>query len=226
MNFKEFKRYKSQFVTAIRQAVTEGEPRMFNGAAFPAYLHTNPIINFLFWERIRKVINFLERAPHYTLAMDFGCGSGVMLPFLGRVCDKVVAIDIDLFPLEEVEAHVRFPDNVEFRDAHQIQIRDFPATSFDVIVALNVLEHVENLVQTLADLLVLLRPKGKLIICGPTENLTYKIGRVLAGPEYSGNYHRRSVYDVKEVLASLTTIEKIATLYYPIPLYEIFYGTA
>ena len=224
MKTGEFQEYKARFRTAIRRGLIEAAPGRLDEAAFPAYSHPNLVINFLFWQRIRKVIDFLEENAPYDLALDFGCGSGVMLPFLGQACARVIAIDIDLYPLETVKPYITLPENIEFRDARDTFLGDLPSSSFDVIIALDVLEHVEDLNQTLADLCKLLRTGGRLVVSGPTENPAYKIGRLLAGPEYSGEYHERSVRDIKKALSAFMNVKKIATLYYPIPLFEIFYG--
>ena len=78
----------------------------------------------------------------------------------------------------------------------------------------------------LLQLLRLLRPGGQLVISGPTENVLYRFGRKLAGPEYSGDYHERGVAEIRRMLASRASLKQIATLYWPVPLFEIFTATA
>jgi trans-aconitate methyltransferase len=92
--------------------------------------------------------------------------------------------------------------------------------------ALDVLEHVDDLPQTLSQLMNLLEPNGQLLVSGPTENILYRIGRKLAGPEYSGAYHERGIGEIKEELKKIARIEHIATLYRPIPLFEVFAARA
>jgi 2-polyprenyl-3-methyl-5-hydroxy-6-metoxy-1,4-benzoquinol methylase len=94
--------------------------------------------------------------------------------------------------------------------------------SFDLINALDVLEHVDDLPRTLSELLNLLKPGGRLVVSGPTENILYQMGRKLAGPEYSGDYHERGIAEIKRELARLAHVRQIATLYWPIPLFEVF----
>jgi 2-polyprenyl-3-methyl-5-hydroxy-6-metoxy-1,4-benzoquinol methylase len=96
------------------------------------------------------------------------------------------------------------------------------ASSFDLINALDVLEHVRDLPQTLAELLNLLGPGGRLVVSGPTENFLYQMGRKFAGPEFSGEYHERGTAEIKRELARLAHVRQIATLYWPIPLFEVF----
>jgi 2-polyprenyl-3-methyl-5-hydroxy-6-metoxy-1,4-benzoquinol methylase len=169
-------------------------------------------------------MNYIERAAPVERILDYGCGSGVMLPFLAQNSGQVTAMDIDLVPLDCVRKFVPLESNVQVLDASKSPIRDLPAHSFDFIVALDVLEHVEDLPHTLSHLLILLKPGGQLIISGPTENILYKIGRKFAGPEYSGAYHERGIAEVRRLLAKQVKIKNIVTLYWPVPLFKIFAG--
>jgi 2-polyprenyl-3-methyl-5-hydroxy-6-metoxy-1,4-benzoquinol methylase len=145
-----------------------------------------------------------------------------MLPFLAQHSAQITAIDIDLLPLECVKKHIPLPENVQILDANQISLSQLTPKSFDLINALDVLEHVEDLPHTLSELLKLLKPGGRLVVSGPTENRLYQIGRKLAGPEYSGEYHKRSIGDIKREVTRLILIRQIATLYWPVSLFEVF----
>ena len=149
-----------------------------------------------------------------------------MLPFLCGISTRVTAMDIDLLPFERISHQRAFPANLEVHDAREVTLKDLPKESFDIIVAPDVLEHVEDLPGTLADMENLLTPGGQIVISGPTENILYKIGRKLAGPEYSGDYHERGILEVRNLLAERMEIIPIATLYWPVPLFEIFAGQA
>ncbi len=222
MKTTDFNSYKTRYRNAIRQVLAQAESGRLDEAAFPAYSHRNPVINWLFWQRLRKVIDHIQRPTPYERILDFGCGSGVMLPYLSQISSQVTAMDVDLLPLESVQAYIPLASNMEIKDASKSQISDLPANSFDLIIALDVLEHVKDLPQTLNDLLALLKQSGQLIISGPTENILYRIGRKVAGPEYSGAYHERGIAEIKAELMPIAHIEPIATLYWPVPLFEIF----
>ncbi len=45
--------------------------------------------------------------------------------------------------------------------------------------------------------------------------------RRLAGAEYTGAYHARGISEIKKQLASLAPVEHVASLYWPLPLFEI-----
>jgi 2-polyprenyl-3-methyl-5-hydroxy-6-metoxy-1,4-benzoquinol methylase len=226
MNSSEFNAYKSRYRAAIRRVLSESERGRLDEAGFPAYSHPNPIINWLFWQRLRTAMNHIGRSAPYDAILDFGCGSGVMLPFLAQQGKHVTAFDIDVLPLERVKRHIPLAANVTVLDGNQSPLAQLPRGSFDLVNALDVLEHVDDLPGTLAQLMNLLKPGGRLVVSGPTENILYRIGRKLAGPEYSGAYHERGTAEIKRELGRLAPIEHIATLYHPLPLFEVFTARA
>ena len=222
MNNADFNIYKSNIRTAIRKVLSESESGRLDEAAFPAYSHPNPFINWLFWQRLHKTMDAIGPNVPYQRILDFGCGSGVLLPFLGSIASNVIALDIDLIPFERMKAHIDFPPNLEVHDTRSFPLDKLPASSFDIITALDVLEHVDDLSGTLKHLLRLLKPGGRLVASGPTENIFYKLGRRVAGREYTGDYHERGIAEIKHQLASLARIEQIAVLYWPVPLFDLF----
>ncbi|RLS29762.1 MAG: class I SAM-dependent methyltransferase [Planctomycetota bacterium] len=225
MHTLTFPAYKSAFRTAIRTALSEAQRGSLDEAAFPAYTHKNPLINWLFWQRLRVVMKYIERMGPFDRVLDFGCGSGVMLPFLAARSRNVVGLDVDLLAFRTMSRRLEFPSNIEVHEASRMTLRSLPAGGFDLVTALDVLEHVDDLPSTLDDLLRLLKPGGRLVVSGPSENLFYKLGRRLAGPEYSGAYHERGIPEVRIALGERVPVETVARLYPPVTLFDIFAGT-
>jgi 2-polyprenyl-3-methyl-5-hydroxy-6-metoxy-1,4-benzoquinol methylase len=222
MNSVEFHAYKSRFRAAIHKVINETEKGRLDEAAFPAYSHPNLLINWLFWQRLHIAMKHISRHGPYERVLDFGCGSGVILPFLSQKSRQVIAIDLDLVPLESMKKHIQLASNVEVYHAKDKAFTNLPSNSLDLIVALDVLEHVGDLPGTLKDLMFMLKPGGQLLVSGPTETSFYQLGRRIAGSEYSGEYHKRGIAEIKRELAKLGTITHIGTLYWPVPLFEIF----
>jgi 2-polyprenyl-3-methyl-5-hydroxy-6-metoxy-1,4-benzoquinol methylase len=218
----EFEEYRARYRSAIRDVLQESEHGRLDEAGFPAYSHPNRLINWLFWQRLHTAMNYIESQAPYNRVLDFGCGSGVMLSFLARHSRQVFALDIDLLPLERMKKHIPLPEHVHVLNGKQISITQLNAKSFDLINALDVLEHVSDLPRTLSELLNLLEPGGRLLVSGPTENFLYQMGRKFAGPEFSGDYHERGTAEIIRELARLAHVQQIATLYWPIPLFEVF----
>lgn len=226
MKSREFDAYKRRYGAAIEQVLSDAEPGRLDEIGFPAYSHANPLIKWLFWKRLHAVMDHVERRAPWGRALDFGCGSGVMLPFLSKVCVEVVAADVDLLPLERMKTHMPLASNIKEWDVSGPVLAQAAAASFDLIIALDVLEHVRDLPWTLGHLLRLLGKRGELVISGPTENVLYRFGRRLAGPEYSGEYHERGVAEIRSTLQQKVEVQQIATLYWPMPLFEIFTAVA
>ena len=96
-------------------------------------------------------MNYIEQNAPYERVLDFGCGSGVMLPFLCGISARVTAMDIDLLPFEQISRLQPFPANLEVHDAREVTLKDLPKASLDLIVATDVLEHVDDLPGTLSE---------------------------------------------------------------------------
>lgn len=216
-----FRAYKGEFVALTRDVLRERHAPAHDEAAFPAYANPNPLISHLFWQRIRTVMAHLGDARHEAV-LDFGCGGGVMLPFLAERANRVVAMDLDLSPLEEVAALRALSPKVERREAAEHGWEAIPSGSFAIVLALDVLEHVDALDATITHLLRVLAPGGELIVSGPTENLLYRIGRRIAGPDYSGAYHVRGIASIRDALARRAEVRAVATLYPLLPLFRIY----
>jgi SAM-dependent methyltransferase len=218
-----FRAYKSRFVSAARSALADaggGSPAM-SEAAFPAYAHPSGPISFLFWKRVRVVMDHLEQRRGEA-ALDFGCGGGVMLPFLAERFRRVVGMDIELAPLAALERALPLPRNVEVVDARAVAPRDIPSRSFDVILALDVLEHVPDLDGTIDALARAVKPGSELIVSGPTENFAYKIGRKVAGRQFTGDYHVRGIAEIRRSLGRVGGVRTLATLFHPVPLFKVY----
>ncbi|MCA9255762.1 MAG: class I SAM-dependent methyltransferase [Phycisphaerales bacterium] len=224
MSPAEFAQFRKRFVAASRDVLSGGVTDELAEAAFPAYTNPNPLANFLFWRRVRIAMRRIERMGRLDAALDFGCGGGVMLPFLGSVAQRVVAVDEELGPFEAMRRRMAFPSNIEPFDARVRDLSELPAASFDVVTALDVLEHVDDLDGALGALCRVLRPDGLLLVSGPTENFFYKLGRRISGEAYAGDYHVRNIYEIRAAMDRRMRVTTVATLFYPVPLFKIYAG--
>lgn len=225
MEHRQFQMHKHRFVGALRAVISEqGNDNQLVEAGFCAYADPNPWIRFLFWRRLWLTVNFLESGGPYEAVLDFGCGGGVVLPLLAGLANRVVGLDINLAPYRALSTHTSFPDEVEIYETKEFPLSRFPDETFDIIVCLDVLEHVDNLQDVLAQLCRIAKSNSMIVVSGPTENLFYRIGRRIAGKEYTGDYHVRNIYDVWRVMDSFIQTKTLATLYWPFPLFKIFVG--
>ncbi len=143
-----------------------------------------------------------------------------------KKCDyEVTAIDIDLSPKNQLVEYIEFPDGINFVEGDVLTI-DFDK-KFDAIIALDVLEHIPLHISPvfLKRFDGLLAPNGKIIISGPTENILYKLGRYLAGSDFTGSYHETNIDLIKKEFQYFFEIKTVKKLYFPFTLFEIFSAT-
>lgn len=217
-----FRDYKTTFRHAIWSAITDAPEGSLDEAAFPAYAHPNPLINWLFWQRLNVVMKYIRKRAPYESVLDFGCGSGVLLPFLAEHSPRVIGVDRDLSPSMLIQRYITFPSWVQICNIEDHPLDEIPAATFDLITALDVLEHVIDLSTVLDQLIRLLKPNGELIVSGPTENLFYQVGRKLAGKTFSGVYHERGISEIAKLVKKKGNVKTLANLYSPITLFSIF----
>lgn len=177
-------------------------------------------MRWLFWKRVEHVMRIISALPRGASCLDFGCGSGAMLPYLTYRYDRVVGCDPDLLVARKVVSQLGLSSVELVEGLEQTNSSEGSRQGFDVIVAMDVLEHVEGLEVIVSLLHDLLRKGGMLVVTGPTENRFYRMGRRLAG--FSGDYHVRNVYEVVKALDKEFSVSQVAVLYYPIPLFRVY----
>jgi SAM-dependent methyltransferase len=188
--------------------------------AIPSYTHRNPLMRYLFWERLASALEWIDSlTPRPTSLLDFGSGMGLLFPALARRGIGITACDIH--PEVSQAAADRFGVRAEIVDARQ-GLGSVPTGSVDVVLALDVLEHVPDVRSLATEFCRILRPEGRLLCSLPTENLLYRMGRRLAG--FSGAYHLRDSGRVVTDLAAGLEIRRVARLYSFLPLFEFFEG--
>ena len=184
-----------QFSHSIR-----GEQR--NEAAVPSYTHYNPLVRWIMFRRLDLILEFVDQFISYSgaqarrVGLEFGCGVGLLLPALAKRLESVYATDICLDGARETVRHYEC-GNVQLLSPDKV-FSAIPCGSLDVIIAADVLEHVDNLEEIIWDFSRMLTPQGGLIISGPTESFVYGICRKIAG--FTGDYHVRNIFDIERVV--------------------------
>ncbi len=186
--------------------------------AIPSYLHWNPLIRWLVWRRYEVIAVLAGFKPDMTV-LEFGCGPGMFLPELSARCRTVYAVD--LFPQYARELCRRKKLPVQFSDS----VDAVSDSSLDLVIAAQVLEHMEKdeLIRYLDLFSRKLKPEGRLLLSGPTENFAYKIGRILAGFGGKGDYHHSNADTVMDTVSCVFVLKRIRTLpfFFPPYLYKV-----
>jgi len=165
--------------------------RQIDEMAIPSYLHPNPLLRWMAWHRVEVVADYLgqELSGQYDKGqisiMDYGCGTGVLLDECCRFAHRVYGIDPIL---NAAQILVKRWDLTQVRLLFPNQVaQGVKEASLDLIIAMEVLEHIHPLTPTLTQFREKLKRGGKLLVSLPTENILYRIGRRIAG--FPGDYH-------------------------------------
>jgi 2-polyprenyl-3-methyl-5-hydroxy-6-metoxy-1,4-benzoquinol methylase len=219
-SFKETQKIFKSSISAILKG--KGKTDVLSESAFPAYSNENYLIDRLFWGRIYYTYKYILANYEKSKILDFGCGSGILSYLLGNENFDVLAYDINIEPLNLIMQQIKFSGNISVSDIPFDEIAKTGKNRFDCIVALDVLEHIDDLTPYIEKFKILLKENGSVIFSGPTENLLYKIGRKIAGNDYSGDYHVSNIKTISELFRNYGEVKKIKTLYTFIPLFEIY----
>lgn len=123
-----------------------------------------PIIRNLYKARIQQGLNLLDLS--YPNVLEFGYGSGVLLPTLTKLSNNVSGLDLCSDP--EMVSSVLEKNGISV-DLKKGNILDkiYSAEEFDLIVAFSVFEHIDNVVPILQEMNRILKPGGSLLVGMP-----------------------------------------------------------
>lgn len=166
--------------------------------AIPSYLHSNPALRWMAWRRLEVVVTAMKRLAPPTssgsVALDFGCGSGVLFRDTLACFGRVVGVDLVLTAARAMVSELGLKDVSLYTPTEADAA--VPAGSVDLLIAAEVLEHVDDLPPTLTQFKTWLKPNGRLLVSLPTENALYRLGRRLAG--FSGHYHHSNAASIDQ----------------------------
>ena len=129
------------------------------------------------------------------MVLDLGCGLGYGSKILYRTHNFVVSLDISDKALSYARIKYRGPIYVR-GDA---QMLPFKNESFDSVVALEIIEHVDNNAQMLKEVFRVLKRKGTLILSAPNvAHLGNRIKRLL----FRRNLIKAYAYTQKNLIIS------------------------
>lgn len=190
--------------------------------AIPSYLHKNPALRWMAWRRVEVMAGLIDQhTPKGGRVLDYGCGTGVLFEAALGKATSVVGVDLVLAAAELWRAK-RGLAGVTLLSP-EAAFADVEPGSVDVVVAAEVLEHIDEPTEVLAFFKRALRPGGKLLVSLPTENALYRFGRKLAG--FSGHYHESNAAVVdKRIQAAGFALQSQSSIPLPGPMSIYFVG--
>ncbi|MGL3822157.1 class I SAM-dependent methyltransferase [Sphingopyxis sp. R3-92] len=130
-------------------------------------------------EEIRHILAAYAGETEGQRLLEFGCNYGASAIVAAKMGATVAAIDVDdeAIALAQLNAERYGADAaVDFRHLPHSRHIPFPDESFDIILAISVLEYVrrEELANILLELRRLLRPGGLLLVSGTASRLALR----------------------------------------------------
>jgi 2-polyprenyl-6-hydroxyphenyl methylase/3-demethylubiquinone-9 3-methyltransferase len=102
------------------------------------------------------------KALHGLRILDLGCGGGLVSVPLARLGARVTGLDASAETIEAAKAHAREAGlEIDYRAG---AVEDLAGESFDLVLALEIVEHVADVGAFLKACANLIRPGGKLIV--------------------------------------------------------------
>jgi phosphatidylethanolamine/phosphatidyl-N-methylethanolamine N-methyltransferase len=175
---------------------------------------------------IHIALEFKIRKENYPLVLEIGGGEGNHVPFVRHSYKKYTLSDIDRRPLNPVAAQLLTEKKLKFdlQNAHKLS---YEANSFDRVVLMCVLHHLENPEKSLAEARRVLKPGGLASIYLPCDpGLVYRMTRSLLvgfrskklGLNYrllNAQEHRNHVQSLELMVAHVFSKDSIRTLRFP-----------
>ncbi len=151
-----------------------------NGPDDPLAYYYNPLTAYLYQTRISQAISLLNK--QYESILEIGYGSGILMPTLVSIGRKVCGIDFTSDP-DLVEANLKKVGVSVSLKKEDVCNSQYPDGSFDLIVAISIIEHVDNLEALVKKAHALLRPGGHFLVGMP------KVGGFMQAAFHMIGYH-------------------------------------
>lgn len=179
----------------------------------PSYCHGNLAAAYVSWWRLFKSVHLarasLKGGGPDIHALDFGSS-------IGELGHLVPDFTYHFIEEEKIAVH-QLKEALAGAIRHDLD--SLPEGFFDVVFALDSLEHNDDYEDLLRQLLAALKPGGIMVLSGPTENALYRFGRKLAG--FDGHYHKTNIYMIEESAARVMDIDRVGSLPPLMPLFRV-----
>lgn len=141
------------------------------------YNAKNPLVRFVHRQRLAEIVRIVPHKAGITI-LDAGCGEGHLLSELYKKNAQGAYYGVDATDIALKKARERCPFAHFYHG--DLSRLDFSDGFFDVIVATEVLEHIIEYEEVIAELLRVLKKGGVLIVTFPNEIL-WTVSRFFLG---------------------------------------------
>ena len=171
---------------------------------------------------------YLKYLDKNDFVLDIGCANGQHTLKVAKKVKKIIGFDINRKELSKAEREMqrRKIKNVEFFEDSAEKNLKFKSRTFDKVLLLDVLEHINNQNLLISEIWRVLKNSGGLILAVPNKNTSWKRLQRSVGLDYFADPDHKREYsesEIKEILLERKfKILKIDPVVLDTPLAPIF----
>ena len=164
--------------------------------------------------RLEFILNNFDKSISKKNVLDIGCGGGLISESLAKKKAKVTGIDENICSIKQAKEHAKISSlKIKYINQSLDSFFNKNKKKFDLILCLEVLEHVDNVKKTLDKITKLLNPGAILILSTINRNLKSLIFAKIFG-EYILNWipigtHQFEKFLKPEEISELLKLKKI-----------------
>lgn len=208
----------------LRDAVSESAERPGEEHSLDIYTSDSRLLRGFFLLRLRMLVRLINRqiirgALRLNEVVDLGGGTGIMSAIIAPACGTIRLVDLNCDAARLMFSHAPV-QNVLFEEGNALARAGRPPA--DVVIAADVLEHFRDLPPIVGSIRDWLAPQGMLLTSLPTENVWYRVLRLVFGKTKPED-HYHTAYEVEAELRRQGFV-RVDRLCHPLglPLFPLF----
>ena len=164
--------------------------------------------------RLQFILNNFGKLIKKKHVLDIGCGGGLISESLAKINAQVTGIDENIYNIKQAKEHAKINSlKITYKNQSLDSFFKKNKKKFDLILCLEVLEHVDNVEKTIEKISKLMNPDGTLILSTINRNLKSLIFAKIFG-EYVLNWipigtHQFEKFLKPKEIAELLKLKKI-----------------
>jgi 2-polyprenyl-3-methyl-5-hydroxy-6-metoxy-1,4-benzoquinol methylase len=151
---------------------------------------------------------YLNDIKKNDVVLDLGCGNGQQSLKIARKVKKIIGVDYDKRQLSLAEKIAKDKNikNIKFLSYDLEKKLPFKNSSFDKILCLDILEHLNKRKQFLEEIKRILKQKGNVFLSVPNNDTSWKKLQRKAGLNYYTDPDHKREYSLKEIKLALSRL--------------------